>query len=68
VEDFAAAFLAPGLYSEAYERGFGTLYTAVYRPVEGRVEYRWPTYTWPLSFDTFAEGTHEELFAEGSVA
>jgi predicted choloylglycine hydrolase len=67
VEDFAAAFLVPGLYSEAYERGFGTLYTAVYRPVQG-VEYRWPTFTWPLSFDSFAEGTHEELFAEGSVA
>ncbi len=67
-EAFAAAFLAPGLYSEAYERGFGTLYTAMYLPLEGRVEYRWPSFTWPLAFDAFDEGTHEELFAEGSVA
>jgi predicted choloylglycine hydrolase len=68
VEDFADAFLRAQLYSQAYERGFGTLYTAVYRPLEGRVQYRWPTFTWELSFDAFPEGTHEETLAEGSVA
>jgi predicted choloylglycine hydrolase len=68
VEDFADAFLRPHLYSQAYERGFGTLYTAVYRPVEGRVQYRWPSFAWELSFDAFFEATHEETLAEGSVA
>jgi len=68
VEDFADAFLLPRLYSQAYERGFGTLYTAVYRPVEGRVQFRWPSFTWDLAFDAFAEATHEETLAEGSVA
>ena len=68
VEDFADAFLLPRLYSQAYERGFGTLYTAVYRPVEGRVQFRWPSFNWDLAFDAFAEATHEETLAEGSVA
>jgi predicted choloylglycine hydrolase len=67
-EDFAAAFLRPPLYSQAYDHGFGTLYTAVYHPQEGKVEYRWPGFVWPLSFATFLEGTHEEVLAEGSVA
>ncbi len=66
--DFAAAFLGPRLYSTAYERGFGTLYTAVYLPAEARLEFRWPGFTWPQSFDAFSEGSHEELLAEGDVA
>ena len=68
IDGVADAFLGPQLYSQAYERGFGTLYTAVYRVAEGRVEYRWPTFTWPQSFDAFVEGTHEEALDEGSVA
>ena len=67
-EGFADAFLSDALYSQAYDRGFGTLYTAVYRPAESRVEYRWPGFTWPQSFAAFSEGTHEETLAEGSVA
>jgi predicted choloylglycine hydrolase len=67
-DGFADAFLRPFLYSRAYEKGFGTLYTAAYRPLEGRVQYRWPTFTWDLSFDAFEEATHEETLAEGSVA
>ncbi len=33
-ERFVGAFLRPPLYSLAYDQGFGTLYTAVYRPAE----------------------------------
>jgi predicted choloylglycine hydrolase len=66
-EGFAAAFLKSYLYSAAYERGFGTLYTAVYLPVDGRVEYRWPEHVWPESFEGFTEGVHEELLAEGAA-
>jgi predicted choloylglycine hydrolase len=64
---FADAFLSDALYSHAYERGYGTLYTAVFHPVEGRLEYRWPGSAWPQSFAAFTEGTHEETLAEGSV-
>jgi predicted choloylglycine hydrolase len=41
-EKFIGAFLQPPLYSTAFEIGFGTLYTAVYRPSKGVAEYRWP--------------------------
>ena len=56
-EDFVAAFLEPPLHSTDYDDGFGTLYTAVYRPASGAVEYRWPDAGWRQSFDAFEEGT-----------
>jgi predicted choloylglycine hydrolase len=56
-ERFADAFLEPPLYSTEHEQGFGTIYTAVYHPGEGRVEYRWPDASWEQSFDRFSEGS-----------
>ena len=50
-EKFIGAFLKPPLYSAAFDRGFGTLYTAVYRPRRGEMELRWPRAVWPLSID-----------------
>ncbi|MGJ8546302.1 MAG: C45 family autoproteolytic acyltransferase/hydrolase [Sulfitobacter sp.] len=55
-EKFIGAFLKPPLYSTAYSAGFGTLYTAVYRPRKGEMELRWPGTTWPLSLGAFEEG------------
>jgi hypothetical protein len=52
----ADAFLRPPLHSQAYERGYGTLYTAIYRPARGEVEYRWPEVSWTFSFAAFEEG------------
>jgi len=57
-ERFAAAFLEPPLHSVAYGEGFGTIYTAVYHPAEGRAEYRWPGSTWEQSLDRFSPGSH----------
>lgn len=45
-EKFIGAFLRPPLYSSAFDRGFGTLYTAVYRPRLGQMELRWPKGKW----------------------
>jgi len=56
-ERFAGAFLEPPLHNTDYARGFGTIYTAAYEPREGRVEYRWPGYTWAQSFDDFVPGS-----------
>jgi predicted choloylglycine hydrolase len=56
-EEFVAAFLEPPLYSTAYAEGFGTLYTAVYRPADGAADYRWPDATWRQAIDSFEEGT-----------
>jgi predicted choloylglycine hydrolase len=56
---FVARFFEPPLYSR--RTGFTTIYTAVYRPREGRVDYLWPGKTWRQSFDTFDAGhyTHD---------
>jgi len=55
-EKFIGAFLKPPLYSTAFKQGFGTLYTAVYRPRKREMELRWPGTIWPLSLDNFIEG------------
>ncbi|MDQ2695784.1 MAG: C45 family autoproteolytic acyltransferase/hydrolase [Pseudomonadota bacterium] len=49
------AFLHSPLYSTAYARGYGTLYTAVYRPQSGEAEYLWPNCVWRQSFADFRE-------------
>jgi predicted choloylglycine hydrolase len=56
-ERFEDAFLEPPLHSTAHERGFGTIYTAAYEPVSGRVRYRWPELTWEQSLDRFEPGS-----------
>ena len=65
VEDVVAAMLSFPLRSAAFDEGFATLYTAVYRPGEGSVEYRWPGSSWRQSFADFREGTHEVAVADG---
>ncbi len=67
-EGFVEAFLEPPLYSTAFSKGFGTLYTAAYFPAEGRAEYRWPDFTWSQSFADFAEGSHTQRLAEERLA
>ena len=44
-----AACLRPPLYATRFGEGFGTLYTAEYRPAEGIVRYHWPQRTWEHS-------------------
>ncbi len=60
-EKFINAFLKPPLYSTAFAAGFGTLYTAVYRPRKREMELRWPGTIWPLSLADFTEGAREVL-------
>ena len=43
------------LYNTRFTEGFGTLYTAVYRPEEGMIQIRWPNETMIQSFDDFRE-------------
>ncbi len=51
-----ADFLAPPLYTDAYERGFGTLYTAAYWPAEGSMSLLWPGERLDQSMARFSEG------------
>ncbi len=46
-----AACLRPPLYATRFGAGFGTLYTAEYRPAEGIGRYHWPGHTWAHSLD-----------------
>jgi len=61
------AFLRQPLYNTAYSRGFGTLYTAVYLPDEGIVEYHWPKMSWRRSFGS-PDGTKDVVLREPCTA
>jgi predicted choloylglycine hydrolase len=54
-EKFISAFLKPPLYSSQFDAGFGTLYTAVYRPRLGQMELRWPRGNWAFDINNFIE-------------
>jgi predicted choloylglycine hydrolase len=41
-ERVAASMLEPPVRAQEFDAGFGTLYTAVLRPAEGAITYRWP--------------------------
>jgi predicted choloylglycine hydrolase len=60
--DLVARFLAPPLHSSRARSP--TVYTAVYRPAEGRVDYLWPGQSWSHSFDRFAEGEYTHDYGE----
>jgi hypothetical protein len=51
VEHFVAALLAPPLRNDQFESGFGTLYTADYRPADGVATWHWPETSWTRGFD-----------------
>ncbi len=52
---FIQRFLEPPLFSHQYNRGFGTLYTAVYRPVRGQMQLLWPACGWNKHINHFPE-------------
>jgi predicted choloylglycine hydrolase len=52
-----AACLRPPLYATRFGEGFGTLYTAEYRPAEGIVRYHWPHRTWEQSMTHLQDGS-----------
>ena len=59
LERLTAKFFESPLYSR--REGFTTVYTAVYLPAEGRVDYRWPGERWLQRFNDFvaAEYIHD---------
>jgi hypothetical protein len=56
-ETLVRAFGQPPLYSTDYSAGFGTIYTAAYRPDLGVVDYLWPDSTWRRGFES-PDATH----------
>jgi predicted choloylglycine hydrolase len=63
VTGLTSAFLSPPLRSTEYRRAFGTLYTAVYRPNDGVVDYLWPGDSWRRRFDS-ADATKTVILRE----
>ena len=62
LEKLTDGFLRPPLYSV---RGpHPTLYTAVYRPAKGRVDYIWPGKCWSQRFEDFRTGEYTHTFAD----
>jgi predicted choloylglycine hydrolase len=53
--DLTEAFLHAPLYNKLFKEGFGTLYTSVYSPLKGTVQFRWPYDNSIQSFDDFTE-------------
>lgn len=63
------AFLTPPLYSDRYHKGFGTVYTVVYRPTSGRMTLCWPEgehQSW--SFDRFPAAQFGVRYGSGGSA
>jgi predicted choloylglycine hydrolase len=67
-DDMADAFLAPPLHATSFSRGFGTLYTADYRPRQGEVRLRWPGIEWRQGFGEFREESASPVLVESIAA
>jgi predicted choloylglycine hydrolase len=60
LDDAVGALLQPPLFQASYLRGYGTLYTAAYRPATRQVELHWPgLQPWQQSVGAFAAGQRE---------
>ncbi len=58
-----ALFLAPPIHSRRYAEGFGTVYTAFYRPGSGAMALAWPgAPPWRQRLDGFVEGARRIRF------
>lgn len=58
-------FFRPPLFHTDYLRGFGTLYTTVYHPNEGKAEILWPHRRKVYGFDEFDEKAFIVNLSEG---
>jgi predicted choloylglycine hydrolase len=60
-------FLAPPLHSLRYAEGFGTVYTASYRPAKGTMQLAWPGLgALHQGFRGFAAGERRITYADGA--
>ena len=55
-ETMLGVFMQPPVYQTSYGRGYGTLYTALYRPEDASAELVWPSGRWMQSCASFEEG------------
>lgn len=67
-QNIANSFLQPPLYNRRYNDGFGTVYTAVYKPGEGVIELLWPEKSLKQSFKKFEENIITISYTETAPA
>ena len=65
LQSLGRSFLNPPLFNDDYDHAFGTLYTAVYRPHDGEVDYLWRDDTWTRSFSSPEETKTVRLVSRG---
>ena len=60
--------ISPGwiYHSTAFAEGFGTLYTAIYRPRDRVMSLRWPGGSWSLSLDHPIAGARRIRYPEAA--
>jgi predicted choloylglycine hydrolase len=63
-DQIAKTFLKAPLFNRKYSKGFGTIYTAVYRPTEGLLQLMWPGITLHQTFANFSEGITTISYSE----
>ena len=63
-DSLADEFLKPPLYNKLFRESFGTLFTAVYKPAEGKVQLRWPNNDLLQTFDDFKEEERTITYAQ----
>jgi len=64
INELIYAFLEPPLFNMAYGSGFGTLYTAIYNPVDGMAQLLWKDDVMHQSFDNFKEMEKSIIYAQ----
>lgn len=62
------ALLRPPLFQSSWSRGYGTLYSAAYRPRSGRVALLWPEQQWEQSLQSFGDGQRDIGYGTGPAA
>ncbi len=60
-----AALLQPPLFQTSYRRGYGTLYSAVYQPINRSVELLWQDQRWQQSLLAPLAGERDIVFPTG---
>lgn len=65
LDEVAQSLLVEPLYQTEWDRGYGTLYSAVYRPASGRATLMWPGTDWEQSLDGFTEGHRDIVYGTG---
>ena len=63
MDNLVRRFLDRPLHRPVSEGGWGTLYTAAYRPTEGTMELCWPHQRWRQSLAAFTEGERVAFYA-----